>query len=89
MIESKISQQRKKVSNFNQGGIAKGCGGVMENKRKKTKYSNGKKGLKTWVKEKWVDIGAPKKNGKYQPCGRSKGAKENIRNAFHLQKPHG
>ena len=28
------------------------------------------KGLREWVKEKWVDIGAPKKNGKYQPCGR-------------------
>ena len=27
-------------------------------------------GLRKWVKEKWVDIGAPKKNGKYQPCGR-------------------
>ena len=27
-----------------------------------------KKGLRAWVKEKWVDIGAPKKNGKYQPC---------------------
>jgi len=34
-----------------------------------------KKGLRAWVKEKWVDIGAPKKNGKYQPCGRSKGSK--------------
>ena len=31
---NKISQQRKKVSNYNQGGIAKGCGGIMENKRK-------------------------------------------------------
>ena len=29
--------------------------------------------LRKWVKEKWVDIGAPKKNGKYQPCGRKKG----------------
>ena len=33
---NKVSQQRKKISNFNQGGIAKGCGGVMENKRKVT-----------------------------------------------------
>ena len=33
------------------------------------------KGLRAWVKERWVDIGAPKKDGKYQPCGRSKGAK--------------
>ena len=46
-------------------------------------------GLRKWVSEKWVDIGAPKKNGKYQPCGRSKEAKENIQNAYHLQKPHG
>ena len=34
-----------------------------------------KKGLREWVKERWVDIGAPKKDGKYQPCGRSKGSK--------------
>tara|TARA_R100000734_G_C3317966_1_gene111588 strand:+ start:2826 stop:3089 length:264 start_codon:yes stop_codon:yes gene_type:complete len=34
-----------------------------------------KKGLREWVKEKWVDIGAPKKDGKYQPCGRAKGSK--------------
>ena len=33
---NKISQQRKKISNYNQGGIAKGCGGIMENKRKVT-----------------------------------------------------
>ena len=26
--------------------------------------------LKKWVSQKWVDIGAPKKDGKYQPCGR-------------------
>ena len=32
-------------------------------------------GLRKWVSDKWVDIGAPKKNGKYQPCGRSKGSK--------------
>ena len=31
--------------------------------------------LRKWVQEKWVDIGAPKKNVKYQPCGRSKGSK--------------
>jgi|TARA_R100001443_G_scaffold92194_1_gene98900 hypothetical protein len=33
---NKISQQRKKVSNYNQGGIAKGCGGIKENRRKVT-----------------------------------------------------
>jgi hypothetical protein len=27
-------------------------------------------GLTKWFKEKWVDIGAPKKKGKYQSCGR-------------------
>jgi hypothetical protein len=26
--------------------------------------------LKKWFNEKWVDIGSPKKGGKYQPCGR-------------------
>ena len=47
-------------------------------------------GLRKWVAEKWVDIGAPKKDGKYQPCGRSKGSKKgSIQNAYHLQKPHG
>ena len=34
---NKISQDRKKVSSYGQGGIAKGCGGVMTNKRKVTK----------------------------------------------------
>ena len=34
---NKISQDRKKVSNYNQGGVAKGCGGVMANRRKVTK----------------------------------------------------
>ena len=28
-------------------------------------------GLTKWFSEKWVDIGAKRKNGKYQPCGRS------------------
>ena len=34
---NKISQDRKRVSSFSQGGIAKGCGAIMANKRKKTK----------------------------------------------------
>ena len=34
--------------------------------------------LRKWVGEKWVDIGAPKKDGKYQPCGRKK-SKGSIR----------
>lgn len=29
-------------------------------------------GLGKWFKEKWVDIGRPKKKGRYQPCGRRK-----------------
>ena len=29
-------------------------------------------GLKKWFKQKWVNIGAPKKKGKFQPCGRKK-----------------
>ena len=40
-------------------------------------YSKG--GLREWVKQKWVDIGAPKKNGKYQPCGRKKGSKRKFK----------
>ena len=32
-----LSQQRKAVSNYKQGGIAKGCGNVLEGKRKVTK----------------------------------------------------
>jgi hypothetical protein len=35
-------------------------------------------GLRKWVSEKWVDIGAPKKDGKYQPCGRSQREQEEI-----------
>ena len=35
-------------------------------------------GLRKWVSEKWVDIGAPKKDGKFQPCGR-KNAKKSKR----------
>lgn len=30
-----------------------------------------KGGLGKWFAEKWVNIGAPKKGGKYQECGRS------------------
>jgi len=31
------SQQRKEVSNYKQGGVAKGCGDIMDEKRKVTK----------------------------------------------------
>ena len=36
---NKISQQRKKVSSMNKGGMAKACGAVMEGKRKITKFN--------------------------------------------------
>ncbi len=32
-----VSQQRKKRSSYKQGGIAKGCGAVMSDRRKVTK----------------------------------------------------
>ncbi len=48
-----------------------------------------KKGLRAWVKEKWVDIGAPKKDGKYQPCGRSKGSKRKYPKCVPLAKASG
>jgi len=31
--------------------------------------------LDKWFKENWVDIGAPKKDGKYQSCGRKSSSK--------------
>ena len=37
MSGGSISQQRKMVSNYKQGGIAKGCGAVKEDRRKITK----------------------------------------------------
>ena len=42
--------------------------------------------LKKWVNEKWVDIGAPKKDGKYQLVeeNHQQVQKENTRNASHL-----
>ena len=36
---NKISQQRKKVSKFNKGGMARACGAVKGNRRKITKFS--------------------------------------------------
>ena len=55
------------------------CSGkVTPGGKKKTKKKKKKKiykaatggGLRKWVQEKWVDIGAPKKDGRFQPCGR-------------------
>ena len=45
-----------------------------------------KKGLKEWLDEKRVDIGAPKKNGKFQPCGRQKGSKRKYPKCVPLAK---
>ena len=42
--------------------------------------------LRKWVSEKWVDIGAPKKDGKYQPCGRQKGSKRKYPKCVPLAK---
>ena len=50
----------------------------------RTHFSKG--GLRQWVAEKWVDIGAPKKDGKYQPCGRSKGSKRKYPKCVPLAK---
>jgi len=45
-------------------------------------------GLRKWVEEKWVDIGAPKKDGRYQPCGRksAKGSKRKYPKCVPLAK---
>ena len=44
--------------------------------------------LKKWVNQKWVDIGAPKKDGKYQPGGRksAKGSKRKYPKCVPLAK---
>ena len=42
---NKISQDRKRVSSFSQGGIAKGCGAIMANKRKVTKRPKQKRAV--------------------------------------------
>jgi hypothetical protein len=34
-----------------------------------------KKGLRSWVKENWVDIANPRKDGSFPKCGRSGGEK--------------
>jgi len=50
----------------------------------RTHFSKG--GLREWVAQKWVDIGAPKKDGKYQPCGRKKGSKRKYPKCVPLAK---
>jgi len=62
------------------------CSGkVKPGGKKKVKKATGG-GLREWVKEKWVDIGAPKKKGKYQPCGRKKGSKRKYPKCVPLAK---
>jgi hypothetical protein len=41
-----------------------------------------KSGLDKWFSEKWVDIGAKKKDGKFQPCGRKKASKKGSGRAY-------
>jgi len=53
----------------------------------RTHFSKG--GLRKWVAEKWVDIGSPKKDGKYQPCGRSKGSKRQKASAVKRKRSAG
>ena len=36
---NQLSQERKRVSSYNQGGVAKGCGGIMEDRRKVTAFT--------------------------------------------------
>ena len=68
------------------------CSGkVTPGGKKKKKKATAKKtggGLRKWVDEKWVDIGAPKKDGKYQPCGRksAKGSKRKYPKCVPLAK---
>ena len=66
------------------------CSGKVKPSGKKKKVVKKKTGggLRKWVDEKWVDIGAPKKNGKYQPCGRksAKGSKRKYPKCVPLAK---
>ena len=68
------------------------CSGkVTPGGKKKKKKATAKKtggGLRKWVADKWVDIGAPKKDGKFQPCGRksAKGSKRKYPKCVPLAK---
>jgi hypothetical protein len=66
------------------------CSGKVKPSGKKKKVVKKKTGggLRKWVDEKWVDIGAPKKDGKYQPCGRksAKGSKRKYPKCVPLAK---
>ena len=47
--------------------------------KKRHEYPVARTGLKKWFGENWVDIGAPKKDGKYQQCGRKSASKKSGR----------
>ena len=61
-------------------------GGKKKKKKATAKKTGG--GLRKWVDDKWVDIGAPKKGGKFQPCGRksAKGSKRKYPKCVPLSK---
>ena len=58
----------------------------LENEERVVRRNFAEGGLRKWVAEKWVDIGAPKKDGKYQPCGRQKGSKRKYPKCVPLAK---
>ena len=51
---------------------------VLEESHTKKSKVMAKKGLKEWVKEKWVDIANPRADGTFPPCARAKGEKRKI-----------
>ena len=65
-------------------------GGKKDKGKRKKKVEARKTGggLRKWVDENWVDIGAPKKDGKFQPCGRksAKGSKRKYPKCVPLAK---
>ena len=59
-----------------------------QKKKKKATANKTGGGLRKCVDDKWVDIGAPKKDGKFQPCGRksAKGSKRKYPKCVPLAK---
>ena len=51
----------------------------LANKKRQEYLVAKKTGLTKWFSEDWVDIGAPKKDGKYQSCGRKNASKKSGR----------
>ena len=69
---------RLKRQGLLRGGVARGCGRILKDRKKVTRYFNimAKNGLDKWFAQKWVDIGSKKKNGSFSKCGRSKQKKD-------------